>query len=70
MRSYKGVDRVSKSLLHELYEVPRSLTAVMEQRPAERQSLEQMAHIMEYWFLMLLLGDTKEDRRPDVPRMG
>ena len=69
MRSYKGSDRVSKSLLHELYSVPRVISAELEHRPAERQILEQMAQKLEVCFGLLLLGEVPEDRKPGVPRI-
>ncbi len=69
MRSYKGSDRVSKSLLHELYSVPRVIFAELEHRPAERQILEQMAQKLEMCFGLLLLGEVPEDRKPGVPRI-
>jgi hypothetical protein len=69
MHSYKGSDRVSKSLLHELFAVPRSISAELEHRSAERDTLEQMAQMLEYCFGLLLLDETPEDRKPGVPRI-
>jgi hypothetical protein len=69
MRSYKGSDRVSKSLLHELYSVRRVISAELEHRPAERLILEQMVQTLEMCFGLLLLGEVPEDRKPGVPRV-
>ena len=69
MRSYKGIDRVSKSLLNELYSVPRIISAEIEHRPTERLVLEEMAQKLEYCFGLLLLGEVPEDRKPGVPRI-
>ena len=69
MRSYKGSDRVSKSLLHAVYSMPRIISAELEHRPAERQMLEQMSQKLEMCFGLLLLGEVPEDRQPGVPRI-
>jgi hypothetical protein len=68
MHSYKGSDLVSKSLLHELYSVPRIIFGELEHRPTDRQVLEQMAQKLDYCFSLLLLGEVPEDRKPGVPR--
>ena len=69
MNSYKGSDRVSKSLLHELYSVPRIISVELAHRPTERQVLEEMAQKLEFSFGLLLLGELPEDRKPGVPRV-
>ena len=47
MRSYKGSDRVSKSLLNAVYSMSRIISAELEHRPAERETLEPMAQKLE-----------------------
>ena len=69
MRSYKGSDRVSKSLLHAVYSMPRIISAELEHRPAERQMLGEMSQKLEMCFGLLLLGEVPEDRQPGVPRI-
>ena len=70
MGYYKGNDRVSKSLLNDVYVVPRVLAAELEHAPpGERESLNQMIQKLEMCFGLLLLGEVPEDRRPGVPRI-
>jgi hypothetical protein len=69
MRSCKGSDRVSKSLLHELYSVPRVISAEIAHRPTERHVLEEMSQDLEFCFDQLLLGEVPEDRKPGAPRI-
>ena len=69
MHTYKGNDRVSKSLLHELHTLPLIISAELQHRPADRLALEQMAQKLEYCFSLLLLGEVPEDRKLGVPRI-
>lgn len=69
MRSYKGNDLVSKSLLNELYTVPRIITTELEHRPAEREILEKMTQQLVFCFDLLLIDELPEERRPGVPRI-
>jgi hypothetical protein len=69
MRSYKGKDLVSKSLLNELYSAPKIIRAESIHRKSDRQVLEQMADKLEMCFGLLLLDEIPEDRKPGVPRI-
>ena len=69
MRSYKGKDLVSKSLLNELYTTSRVIRAESVHGKIDRQVLEQMADKLEMCFGLLLLNEAPEDRKPGVPRI-
>ena len=69
MRSYKGKDLVSKSLLNEIYITSRVIRAESVHAKTDRQILEQMADKLEMCFGLLLLNEVPEDRKPGVPRI-
>ena len=68
MRSYKGKDLISKSLLNELYSASRVIRTESVHGKTDRKVLEQMADKLEMCFGLLLLNELPEARRPGVPR--
>jgi hypothetical protein len=69
MRSYKGKDLVSKSLLNELYTTSRIIRAESVHGKTDLQIIAQMADKLEMCFGLLLLNEVPEDRRAGVPRI-
>lgn len=69
MRSYKGKDLVSKSLLNELYVTSRVIQAESAHAKTERGALEAMANKLETCVGLLLKNEVLEERQSGIPRI-
>jgi hypothetical protein len=66
----KGSDLVSKSLLKELYATAGIIRAEAPYIKGETAKLEKMAGQIQMIFDVILWGESCDDRKPGVPRVG
>lgn len=69
MRELVGTDRVSKSLLNELYVTALTIKAEAPYFGEQKEQLEQMGDSLEMCFSLILKNEVPEDRVPGVPRI-
>lgn len=68
LHTYKGNDRVSKSLIYEFYATRGMIDSEIPYHK-EKQQLQEMSARLSMIFDLLLIGEVPEDRIPGKPRI-
>ena len=69
MREFVGTDKISKSLLNEIYVTVLTMKAEAPYFDGHKEQLEEMANALEMCFSLILKNEVPEDRVPGVPRI-
>lgn len=68
-RLLKSSELVPKALLNDLHSASKVLRAEAPHIKLETDAMIQMAQTLEFLFDLILLGESKDDRVPGVPRI-